>query len=108
AYQHGEYTRSQEALSAALRLAETSGAGMPQLASIWSELSATEEAMGRYHEAERLGRLALDELQNLFGPNSVQAAISLNNLGTVLWAEGRAQEAEPILRQAIHIWQRPE
>ena len=107
AYQHGEYTRSQEALSTALRLAEAS-IRKPELASIWSELSATDEALGRYREAERLSRLALEEHQNVFGPASIQVAISLNNLGTVLWEEGRAAEAEPVIRRAIQIWQQPE
>ncbi|MGA8594260.1 MAG: tetratricopeptide repeat protein, partial [Bryobacteraceae bacterium] len=106
AYQRGDYKGSDENLAAALEMAQSSSKREPDLASAWSDLAATYQDMGEYGEAETLDRQALQARQKVFGATSQITAVSLNNLGSVLWIEGRPQEAEPLVRQAVAIWRR--
>ena len=56
---------------------------------------------GRYSDAERNLRLALEEFA--LGSNSFEAAQSLSDLAAVLGAEERFLEAEALLNRAMHL-----
>lgn len=56
---------------------------------------------GELHSAERLYRTALDLYRSLGNPRSVGDA--LNNLGWALQAQGRADEARPLLNDALAL-----
>ena len=58
---------------------------------------------GKYADAERLAKKALDLAQRESGIDTDDYATSLNDLGLIYEAEGLFQEAEPVLRQAVAI-----
>jgi eukaryotic-like serine/threonine-protein kinase len=62
--------------------------------------------IGNYDEAEKMDRLALAINRKLFGPESPEAAASLNDLGFVLSKEGSLAEAESTLQEALAIRRR--
>ena len=53
--------------------------------------------------AERLHKQALEMKEQAHGPNSIQAALSLNALGEVQSLQGKFREAEVNLRRAVTI-----
>ncbi|MCL6506042.1 MAG: tetratricopeptide repeat protein [Bryobacteraceae bacterium] len=59
---------------------------------------------GRYTQAEAEYRAALDLLRNQ--TDSPALAITLNNLGEVVYELGRYREAEKLLRRSLLIWER--
>ncbi len=55
------------------------------------------EKQGRYAEAERFARKALELGEQEFGPEHPTAAIFLNNLALLYWGQARYADAEPLL-----------
>ncbi|MEM7307881.1 MAG: serine/threonine-protein kinase [Planctomycetota bacterium] len=56
-----------------------------------------------YGEAEELYREAIDVAAEVFGEHHPSYGIYLNNLGGLLSADSRAEEAEPFLKRAMEI-----
>ena len=61
---------------------------------------------GQLQLAEAAQRAALGIRQKRFGPKSLEAAASLNELGLTLMANGNLSEAEQVTREALDIRQR--
>jgi serine/threonine protein kinase/Tfp pilus assembly protein PilF len=61
------------------------------------------QEMGNYDRAEEMHREALATRRKLFGPESPQAAASLNDLGLALMAENKLPEAEQAHGEALAI-----
>ncbi len=60
-------------------------------------------SQGRYAEAEPLFRSALDIMERAKGPEHLDVAIILNNLGEIHYVQGRYAEAEPFYQRALAI-----
>ncbi|MBK8914694.1 MAG: tetratricopeptide repeat protein [Phycisphaerales bacterium] len=112
--------------SVALRRSLSSGAD-PELAETLADLAANLQDLGRIMQAEAPAREALAMRRRLFAENSLEVASSLHGLASILIDEGfvravatspphalqgqgagylsneRAEEAERILRAALHI-----
>ena len=58
---------------------------------------------GRYGEAERFARKALELSQREFGPDHPTTATFLNNLAALHQVQGRYAEAEPLHKRALAI-----
>jgi class 3 adenylate cyclase/tetratricopeptide (TPR) repeat protein len=58
-------------------------------------------ARGEYAAAEQLGARALAILENRLGPDDLDVARALNNLGVLYMELGRYAEAEPLLARAL-------
>ena len=58
---------------------------------------------GRYEDAEKLYRRALEIREDTIGRNDREVALYLNNLGRLLYDTGRPEEAEPLFRRALEI-----
>jgi serine/threonine protein kinase/tetratricopeptide (TPR) repeat protein len=62
--------------------------------------------IGNYDGAEKMHRAALTLYRKRFGPESPEAAASLNDLGVALWKEWKQPEAEAAHREALAIRRR--
>jgi serine/threonine protein kinase len=62
--------------------------------------------IGNYDGAEAMHRAALASNRKLFGPESKEAAASLNDLGLAFWREGKQAEADAAHREALAIRRR--
>ena len=71
-----------------------------------SVIGTAYERTGQYRQAEEMQRAALEICRKRFGPESLEAAASLNDLGLALIANGRLLEAEEVNREALEIRQR--
>jgi tetratricopeptide (TPR) repeat protein len=60
---------------------------------------------GRYPEAERLGRQAVEVCEKRFGRDKVQCAWTLNSLAIVYKAQGKYAEAERLHKRALAIYE---
>jgi tetratricopeptide (TPR) repeat protein len=60
---------------------------------------------GRYSEAEKLLKLALTEAER-FGPSDLRLATSLNSLAVLHKAQGKYDQAEPLYKRALAIWEK--
>ncbi len=92
------------------RTAERVGKGMTNQPTVEAELrtriGALYQEIGSYDRAEEMHRAALAIRQQLFGPESREAATSLNDLGLALMAENKLAEAEAADGRALAIRQR--
>ena len=61
--------------------------------------------IGNYQQSEKMQRAALAINRELFGPESLEAAASLNDLGLALFREGNWAEADIAHRNALSIRQ---
>ncbi len=61
-------------------------------------------AQGRYGEAERFARKAVELGKREFGPDHPNTGAFLNNLAVLYQAQGRYAEAEPLYKRALAIW----
>src|SRR5258708_20939837 len=61
---------------------------------------------GQHRQAEEMQRAALAIRRKHFGPKSLEAAVSLNDLGLTLLASGKLSEAEQVNREALDIRRR--
>jgi CHAT domain-containing protein len=74
----------------------TIGAALQCLGNVHDEL-------GRFADAEREIRQALDVFQRLYGPDSLVVAEALQNLAVVLVHTNRFLDAEPLLKRVVAI-----
>ena len=51
-------------------------------------------SQGKYEEAEAMHRRALKGREKVLGPEHPVTLVSANNLGSVLWSQGKHEEAE--------------
>ena len=79
-------------------------AGEPEVeADLSDALARAESSLGRFENAERLARRALDLRSASFGERSPETAASLTTLGAIAQARGDAGAAEELLRRAIAL-----
>ena len=60
----------------------------------------------RYAEAEPLYQRALAIYEKTRGPNHVDTALELNNLGLLYKEEGRYAAAEPLYQRSLAIYEK--
>lgn len=75
----------------------------------WAQLTATARQFyqqGKYEQASAAAQQAVRAAGAAFGPESHQAAVSLNDLAMALKALDRLADAEPLYRRAIAIEQK--
>ncbi|HIJ43692.1 MAG TPA: tetratricopeptide repeat protein [Rhodospirillaceae bacterium] len=61
------------------------------------------EKQGRYVEAERFARKALELAEQEFGPEHPTTAAFINNLAGLYYRQGRYADAEPLFKRALAI-----
>ncbi len=66
-------------------------------------LAGVEEYLGKYDDAERDYRKALEDERKTLGPNHRSVSTTLNNYGQMLFKLGRLEEADSMLRAALAI-----
>jgi eukaryotic-like serine/threonine-protein kinase len=92
------------------RTARRLGAEMTNQPAVEAELRSligrTYLAIGHYDQAEKMQRAALAMCRILYGPESVESATSLNDLGFTLWKEGKLADADQADREALTIRQK--
>jgi tetratricopeptide (TPR) repeat protein len=66
----------------------------------------THAAVGNYEAAERCYKCALKLLRKHYGKRSRDVPMVLNNLGDLYYIAGREDEAGPLYRQALDIFER--
>lgn len=74
-----------------------------EVALIADNLSVLYLDMGRFADAEKLGRQALDAFERIGGEADRDAVYSLNNLAAIYKATGRSTEALNFLQRAIDL-----
>ncbi len=103
AFTRGYYRESDKDLLASQQEAESAGAKLEELASIWGELGATWQAIGRYADAETLDCQTLEVRERVFGPDSCEAATIMNNRAALLLQEGKPKQAGPLALRVAAI-----
>jgi serine/threonine protein kinase/Flp pilus assembly protein TadD len=89
----------------ALALARKSNIQCAELANILHVRSAAQSEQGRYVEAERSARQAVEMHHRLHGPKHPETGWGLQTLGVALLMQKKYGEAEAALREAIAIFQ---
>jgi len=72
-------------------------------ADILANLALVLQDRNQLDEAERIMREILANDRRILGPDHVNLAIDLNNLGILLVRRGRSAESEPLLRESVAI-----
>jgi tetratricopeptide (TPR) repeat protein len=62
-------------------------------------------SQGRYEEAERLYRRALEGWEEMLGPKHLDTLGAVYNLARVYWSQGRYEEAERLYQRALEGWE---
>ena len=70
-------------------------------ARIWDEIARLHRYLGRYSEAEKLYRLALESAVRQFGPDHPTVAVSRSNLAIILRDLGEHQQARQQIELAL-------
>ncbi|GMV04436.1 MAG: hypothetical protein AMXMBFR53_07160 [Gemmatimonadota bacterium] len=73
-------------------------------AEMTSVLAEGYDRLGLYAEAEPLARSALELRRDALGPHHADVARSLGLLGWILHEQGRSEEGERLLREALEAW----
>ncbi len=103
----GNQVTAREILDRASTQIETGLAKDPEMqAQLMYVMGKTYQGLGLYRESEAIFRDTLEIQQRALGPNSREAAKTLNDLGTSLMFDGAYAEAEKAHRQALEILQR--
>ena len=99
------FVDAQQELETALAMRERLfGSSNGRVAETLDKLGLVYRQRGRVVEAEGLYRRAVAILRS--GPEVVELGTALNNLGNVLAACGRKDEAEAALREALGVWEK--
>jgi tetratricopeptide (TPR) repeat protein len=69
----------------------------------WSDLGRVQRIQNRYQQARRIFERTLQFAEENFGPDSLEVADALNNLGLLYQAIKRNEEAVDLLRRALAI-----
>ena len=92
-YADGYYDQSKARIAENIRLAEKLGETSFDLAEYLDQAADFLHNTGNYGLAEEPARRALQVRETLFGPDDTALAGALNNLGLLLYAQGRDEEA---------------
>ncbi len=96
-----------EVVEEAARRAETELADQPEvLAEVQRTIGEVYYAQGRWDQAERILRAALEKYARLYGPDRPEIVESSNTLANVLARKGLLPEAEALLRKSLEIERR--
>jgi nephrocystin-3 len=90
----------------ALKNLKATDLGKHQLSVLSSELANFHSERGEAQAAETLYKEAVDLVEASGGADGMQGAATANNLACQYVAEGRLEEAEPLLRRALEINER--
>jgi tetratricopeptide (TPR) repeat protein len=100
----GRFVEARVELESALALRERLfGSSHPLVAETLDKLGLVYRQQGHLDKAEILYHRAIEILRPRPG---VELGTALNNLGNALAADGRLEEAEGALRQAIEVWEK--
>src|SRR5882762_8224458 len=99
--QQGAYAEAEKAALAAVAEAEKSGDEDGNLANSWNNLATAYYDTGQYLEAEKFFQRTIHLWEQLFAPDSVEAAKGLNNLAVLYVKMSRFKEAESLLLRAL-------
>src|SRR6476646_4895447 len=83
AYQRGAYPEAEKSYADALSQASNFGEWDDRVAASLSGLATAYRAEGKYSQAEKLYRRAIDLRETNFGPGHPETAVLLNNLGSL-------------------------
>jgi len=106
-----ETKRQQEAEKVYLRALETfeknpnDHRGSSQMATTYANLGHCYADLGKFLEAEKAFRKALELDQNIYGSRHIETATDMSNLGMFLMNRGRYLDAEPLLRSSLKIFE---
>jgi len=99
-----DWDQSQTHFLEAMNLYNTGGdTDMSKLLVVKGNYAVLKQAMGEYKSAESLMKEVYNETKNLKGDGSIDAALSAENLGSVLLEEAKYSEAEDIFNTALAI-----
>ncbi len=76
--------------------------------SFWQRINSEGRQLrkeGRFDEAEKISLLALAEAER-FGAEDYRVAATLNELAALYHSRGRLDDAEPLYRRALDIWEK--
>src|SRR6185369_5572804 len=71
-----------------------------------SVIGSVYQKTGQYGQAEEMLRVALELCRKRFGPESLETAAALNELGLALMRNGKYSQAEQVNREALAIRRR--
>ncbi len=103
---HGDLTEARRLVDAALVAAEGLTDGTEANWSVGRALSAAcslERADGRYHAARAIALRAIADAERSFGPESLEVAYALNELGVLGKFSGQFEEASSSYQRALRI-----
>ena len=99
----GRWSNSLLLLERALTIAEEAyGSRHPQVARLVSELAEHYEREDQ-DRAIAAYRRATTIFEEVYGRDSMDLAVLLNNFGSFYWSQGRYEEAEPLYRKSLEI-----
>jgi len=103
-FRAGHFAGAEQAYRRALASAESQfGPDHPASAMILGNLAGTELALGRNREAGDLAVQAIERLERTVGRDSVLLVPSLNTLGGIYIDTHRYDQAEAVLKRAVHL-----
>ncbi len=82
------------------------GLSQPTIIAAIDNLGNEYDRMGEDAKARASYRRAMQLQSRIYGPDDVRRARVMNDYGLTLAIEGRYREAEPLLRESLHLWQR--
>lgn len=97
----GRYTDAAHRYLAAVTLWEQAGDQGESLVTALNNAARNFASMGDYQRAEQIDRALLRFKSAQLGPDDPSLARSYGNLGVVLEAQGKVDEARPLLRKAL-------
>ncbi|WP_439539744.1 tetratricopeptide repeat protein [Sphingomonas sp.] len=97
----GRFTDAAQRYYNAILLWEEAGETGESLLTALNNAARNFVAMGDYTRAEQIDRLVLRIKSDRLGPDDPSLARSYGNLGVVLEAQGKVDEARPLLRKAL-------
>lgn len=97
----GRYADAAQRYYNAITLWEQTGDEGEGVLTVLNNAARNFVAMGDYPRAEQIDRLVLRVKSDRLGPDDPSLARSYGNLGVVLEAQGKVDEARPLLRKAL-------
>lgn len=102
-FQQSRYAAAEELFSAALKEAENLGSNNPRIATSLHSLAVVYQYEGKYDQALKLYRRALEINERTLGKEHPQVAGILNDLAMLYLSQGKYAKAESLFKRAITI-----